>query len=664
MLDKMLELGYITQAQYDEAIAEDIYSKLVGMNTEDSSPSIHNYFVDQLVMDIADDLVEQRGMNRQQAYDMIYSGGLQIYSTMDADIQSTLEETYQKNELFPPNGRDELQVEYRISIMDSATKEQSHYSRTSIVNSQEEADAFVQSVKDELLNDSNELVADNTTITYALQSAMVIMDYHTGEVKALIGGRGEKTGDLVFNRASQALRQPGSCFKVLAAYAPAIDLGVVSPGTVIVDEPYTVDGWTPRNWYSGYRGPSTVREGIRDSMNILAAKTIVEVGVDRAFDYLLNFGFTTLVSEPDENGLSDRGPAISLGGITNGVTVMELTAAYGTIANKGIYNSPTCYTKVLDHDGNLLLQYEPDQKRVLKETSAFLLTDMMEDVVTGGGTGGLARFQVNSMPIAGKTGTTNDDKDLTSVGYTPYYVAGIWLGYDTPKAINYGGTSYHLLVWRDVMDQIHNDLPYVEFEMPSGILTRSLCGISGDSPVEGLCANDYYGNTVTTDYYAADSTQEFNSCSVHKSFEVDESTGMIANEYCPEDSVKSLVFAVDEENNILNVPSEQEEGAVQFNLNQVCTVHNEQNNGNEPERVIGDDGGSVDGLWPTNPLLPNDSSGSNTNVIGGDTNNSTTTDQSQGILNPGVSRPNDSSSDDDYVMGEDAGYDNNIFFPD
>lgn len=593
VLGKMKQLGYITEDEYNQAKEEDIYSKIVGNNDKDETTvAKHNYFVDALIVDIAKDLMEQKGMNKQQAYNKIYSGGLKIYSTIDTNMQNIMEESYKNDSLFPPKGNT-IDVTYTISVMDTATEKQSHYSRTKIVNSTDEIDAFVKSVQDEVLDSTHTLVLDNLVVAPSLQSAMVVMDYRTGAVKALIGGRGEKTGDLVFNRATQALRQPGSCFKILASYAPAFDLGIVSPGTVIVDEEFTVGNWTPKNWYKGYRGPQTARVGIRDSMNILAAKVIMQVGVETAFEYLENFGFTSLVKGVDENGNTDMGPALSLGGITKGVSVLELTAAYGAIANKGEYLKPTLYSKVLDHDGNVLLEYKPEPKRVIKETTAFLLTDCMKDVVSGGGTGGLARFKNLKMPIAGKTGTTSDDKDLTFAGYTPYYVAGIWLGYDQPKRMTYD-KSYHLLLWSDVMEKIHQyyNLEYKDFEKVDGITRRTICSVSGKSAVPGLCDSDYFGSTAITDYFVSDFDAE--PCDVHKSFKVDISTGKLANEYCPPESVKDVILAVDPETGELLHKNDKSE--VEFNLNETCTEHKQ-------DYIIGSDP-EIDNPFPDIPIFP------------------------------------------------------------
>lgn len=629
VLRKMLDLGYITQEEYEAAKAEDIYSKLVGATTSDDGNALHSYFVDQVIVDVANALMEEKGMNRTQAYNLIYSGGLSIHTTMDQTIQNVLDASYAKPELFPPIGRDELMATYTISIMDLATEEQSHYTRTSEVQNQAEAEAFAETVKAELLNDSNKLVLDHLSVGYSLQSAMVIMDQHTGYVKALIGGRGDKPGDQVFNRATQAMRQPGSCYKVLAAYAPALDLGLVNPGTIIVDEPFTVAGWTPRNWYrTGYRGACTVREGIRDSLNILAAKTITMVTPDKAFEYLLNFGFTTLVESREVNGqvYSDKNYAASLGGLTDGVTVLELTAAYAAIANGGVYLKPTTFTEVYDHDGNLLLTYDSNEHRVIKESVAFLLTDMMEDVVTGGGTGGLARFKTNKMPIAGKTGTTTNDVDLTFAGYTPYYTAGIWLGYDQPKSMTYD-KSYHLLLWSDVMDQLHNNLAYKEFEMPANVGRGTICGVTNSQANPGVCELDYYaGNAARSDYYALDTGSISSStCSVHQLYTIDNTTGYLAGDNCPMEYHETISLPIDSNGEIMDKPDPVPEDKLDIKLETCPETHADYKSpdagviggdslplppGGDGTHIPGENTGLPDTTEPTpnpsNPTTPNE----------------------------------------------------------
>jgi len=608
VLKKMLELKYITQDQYDQAISEDIYSNLVGkVTSDDDSVALHSYFVDNLIVTLASDLMSEKNMTKQEAYNLIYSGGLQIYSTVSQDIQNTMEDSFNDDSLFPPSDTT-YDATYTISVLNTATGEQEHHSESKQISNKDEADAFAEETKAKYVDDTHTLVLDNLSVSNSLQAAMVIIDYRTGYIKGLVGGRGQKSGDLVFNRATQAYRQPGSCFKVLASYAPAIDQNLCSAGTFLKDEPYTIGGWSPNNWWgSSYRGYATVREGIRDSMNILAAKTIVDAGVYNSYNYLLNFGFTSL-QEGDINA------NISLGGLTEGVSVLELTAAYGTIANDGVYMKPTPYTKVLDHDGNVILEYNFEGKRVIQETTAFLLTDMMEDVISGGGTGGLARFKTNKMPVAGKTGTTTDDKDLTFAGYTPYYVSGIWMGYDTPKKIKYD-KSYHLIVWRTIMDKLHDNLAYKDFEKPSGIMTASYCAIQNSIPIPGVCENDYYGagyygNMVSTDYCVS-ATAPKTECTVHKMYRICTETGYLAGSDLPDDVCEEVCLAV-VNGEIINRPSKEtceKEGKLYIDISKTTeTLPNhpsEENNDN----IIGgnDDFKTNNGEGQNNTSLPSSS---------------------------------------------------------
>ena len=266
VLKKMLDLNMITQAEYDEAAAEDIYAHLVCKETaEEESNAKHNWFVEAAVQQIKADLMEKKNMTAAQASNMIYSGGLQIHTTMDASMQETAEAAMKNDNMFPA-GDGKMDVTYLISVLDTQNPDessnQSHYEKKTTVTSQAEADAFVASVKEELLDETHTLVLDKLTVSKSLQAAMVIMDQSNGEVKAIVGGRGEKPGDSVFNRATQALRQQGSTMKPLAAYAPAIDTGLLMPGSIIIDEPVTYGGWSPKNWDGKYIGPTTVRQGI------------------------------------------------------------------------------------------------------------------------------------------------------------------------------------------------------------------------------------------------------------------------------------------------------------------------------------------------------------------------------------------------------------------
>ena len=594
VLKKMLELGYITQEEHDAAVEEDIFGHLVCKEKqEEEGNAKHNWFVEAAVQQIKQDLVEKKNMTEAQASNLIYSGGLQIHTTMDSDMQETAEAAMKNDNLFPA-GDGTLDVTYLISVLDTENPDedsnQSHYEKKATVTSQAEVDAFVESVKAELLDDTHTLVLDKLTVSKSLQASMVIMDQSNGEVKALVGGRGEKPGDSVFNRATQALRQQGSAMKPLAAYAPAIDTGLLMPGSIIVDEPVTFGSWSPKNWDGKFIGPTTVRKGIWHSMNILAIKAFNMVGADTAYQYLLDFGFTTI----DER---DKAATTALGGLTQGVSTLEMTAAYATIANGGTYYEPMFYTVVYDHDGNVLLDNsDQETHRVLKETTAFLLTDMMRDVITKG-TG--TQAAISGMSVAGKTGTTNDTVDQTFYGYTPYYTTGIWMGYDTQKEMK-NVNNAHLKIWRTVMSEIHSDqgLKNKEFEKPDGLTTRSCCAASGMTPTD-LCSSDYYGYGVTSDYVTTDfkGGSGGGSCTMHKSYTICRESGKIASSNCPADSTMQVVLAVDSSGNIKGKPTTIPDGKLDIKVNETCDLSHTGGPATDPEQ----------------PATPSDPDGSDSN---------------------------------------------------
>ena len=581
VLSKMLDLDMITQEQHDEAVAEDVYGHLVCKAAdEEQGNAKHNWFVDAAVQQIKEDLVEQKNMTEAQASNLIYSGGLQIHTTMNSYMQETAEAAMKNDSNFPA-GDGSLDVTYLISVLDTEKdpddpSSQAHYEKNATVYSQEEADAFVESVKEELLDETHTLVLDKLTVSKSLQAAMVIMDQQNGQVKAVVGGRGEKPGDSVFNRATQALRQQGSTMKPLAAYAPAIDTGKLMPGSTIVDEPVTYGGWSPKNWDGKYIGPTSVRMGIWHSMNVLAVKTFTMVGAETAYDYLLDFGFTTI----DER---DKAATTALGGLTQGVSVLEETAAYATIANGGTYYEPMYYTVVYDHDGNVLLDNKDQEThRVLKETTAYMLTDMMRDVITKG-TGGQAG--ISGMNVAGKTGTTNDTIDLTFYGYTPYYTGGIWMGYDTQKEIKNAGNA-HLRIWSKVMGDIHRHegLANKNFDKPDGLTTITYCSATGLSPTE-LCSQDYYGKTTHTDLATTDFGGPGGTCTMHKAFDICKESGKIASPNCPAECHMQVVLAVSGDK-IASKPSTIPEGKMDIVINEACDIQHGQGTATDPNMPV------------------------------------------------------------------------------
>jgi penicillin-binding protein 1A len=385
--------------------------------------------VDALIDDVTEDLIAA-GYNETQAYTLLYSGGLKIYSTQDPKIQSICDEVFSNEENFPSNTKwylnYELTVEksngdhenYSTEMFKKYWQENRSSGYNLIYSSQEEAYEDIEAYKDAVMSYGDEVYGETISLTPQPQVSLVVEDQSTGYVVAMEGGRGAKSGSRTLNRATDTTRQPGSTFKIVSTYAPALDSAGLTLATVQNDAPFCyADGRPVANWYGeAYRGLSSLRDGIRDSMNIIAVKTLTQITPQLGFDYLINFGFTTLEERKEINGqiYSDIQQSLALGGITNGVTNEELNAAYACIANNGTYIKPKLYTKVVDHDGNIILDNTtPQAKQVIKETTAFLLTDAMVDVVTSG-TGGSVNF--GNMAIAGKTGTTSDYNDVWFAG--------------------------------------------------------------------------------------------------------------------------------------------------------------------------------------------------------------------------------------------------------
>ena len=348
---------------------------------------------------------------------------------------------------------------------------------------------------------------------------MSIIDQHTGYVKAIIGGRGEKTASLTLNRATDTTRQPGSTFKILSTYAPALNEKGMTLATTFEDEPYNYpDGSPVNNASKSYGGTTTIRRAIQNSINVVAVKCLEEVTPELGLQYLDNFGFTTLAhgteADKDADGTiwTDANLPMALGGLTHGVTNVELCAAYAAIANNGNYIEPIYYTKILDHNGNVLIEKNSAGRSVIKESTAWLLTSAMEDVVNQG-TG--TACQLDDMTVAGKTGTTDAYNDLWFVGYTPYYTCAVWSGFDNNEKLPEDARDFHKNLWKKVMTRIHEGLPDKEFDMPASVEKISICEETGLLPRAGCpVITEYFDiGDVPTDYcdqhfYESDDTME------------------------------------------------------------------------------------------------------------------------------------------------------------
>ena len=495
VLRNMLDQGYISQSEYEEALADKVYDRIAqAQEKQDQKDSVYSYFVDATISQVLEDLKTQKGYTDTQASNALYSGGLRIYTTQDPIIQSIVDEEYADPSNFPIGSKVGLNWALTITKADGT---QQNYSKEMLrlyfqdtedenfellFDSDDEAQSYVDKYKAHILQEEpgSQIFAERISFTMEPQSSMTIMDQKTGYVKAIIGGRGEKTASLTMNRATDSTRQPGSTFKIVSTYATALEKGETL-ATIYKDEKYAYeDGTEVRNATGRYLGDITIRKAIEQSVNVVAVKTLTEVTPQAGYDQLLKFGFTTLADNEEINGqvYTDIRQPLALGGITHGVTNLELTAAYAAIANGGMYNSPSFYTTVTDSDGNVILEHQTDTHEAVSDSTAYLLTSAMEDVVTSG-TG--KALQLGSMPVAGKTGTTSDYNDVWFAGFTPYYTAAVWAGYDGNQKLAKGSTyrTYHKILWQKIMKRIHEGLPATDFVMPSSVEKATLCAKSG-----------------------------------------------------------------------------------------------------------------------------------------------------------------------------------------
>ena len=456
VLQYMEEQGYITEEERLEALEDPVYERIAEVSSSERQQKVFNYFEDELVYAVLGDLMEEKGLTEEAAWDLIYRGGLTIFSTQDSALQEICEEAAADEDLF-------------------------------------DSDA---------------------------QISLVLIDNETGEVKAMIGGRGEKTASLVLNRATAAKRQPGSTIKVIGEYAAGINSGEFTLGTTFDDAPYTYSNGTEVENYDGeYGGMTTVREAIVKSDNIVALKCFQQAGMEGVWKQLQEFGISTLTE-------ADRVEALALGGTSGGVTNLEMTAAYGTIARGGTYVEPVYYTKVLDRDGEVLLEKEPERHQAVSAETAALLTSALEEVVnTGTGTG----VRTDGLALAGKSGTTTDVRDVWFLGFSPYYTCGVWGGFDDNSSQESSG--YVQRVWKTVMTEANESLEERELGNDGGLAACVICTKCGKLAVDGLCSSTEQGDMTRTEYFA-EGTAPTERCDCHTAVKVCRISGQKAGIYC------------------------------------------------------------------------------------------------------------------------------------
>lgn len=558
ILKKMYELNYISDKEYEEALKDDVYSR-ISKRQASQDQNVYSYFTDALITQIVEDLQEEYGYTQSQAYNLVYRGGLRIHSTQSTSMQQIADTVINDKSNYPVETDYSLEYDLHVVKEDGSTvtyteKDVRDYYRQTgdadyrtVYSTKKAMKKAVRVFKKNVLTGQDQILSEYVRYALEPQVSFSLIDQATGQIKVLVGGRGEKKDDLALNRATAMTRQPGSTFKILSTYAPALDTGGMTLATVYDDAPYKYEnGDTVTNYNPDeYRGLITIRDAIVDSNNIVAVKALTQLTPQVGYDFLLKLGFTTLVNnrKTDNGGTeSDVNQALSLGGITDGVTNVELTAAYAAIANHGYYNEPILYTTVEDSHGNILLQNESAPKQVMKETTAWLLTDAMKDVVTEG-TGTEAQLR-SGMPVAGKTGTTSSDFDFWFCGYTPYYTASIWTGYDYNTTFNSDG-DYHKVIWAKIMDQIveSQSQSVRDFDACKDIRTATICTKSGQLPVSGVCSSDPERDMTRIEYFES-GTEPTESCGNHIVVTFCSASDRIARKFCPEESLYQRVFRI------------------------------------------------------------------------------------------------------------------------
>ncbi len=560
VLEYMYEQGYITEEALKEARADDVYTRIQEVDAaRDSESSIYSYFVDETIVQVLADLQEKAGYSETEARTLLYSGGLRIYTTQDPNLQKIMDEEISRPENYSHSDI-RYSFTYRLSVThaDGTTENYSeNHIKTwlreknggaqvkLIYDTEEEIRQHVEEYKSTVVSARDTIQGERLDITLQPQSSCVLMDQETGYIVAISGGRGKKTASLSLNRATDTLRQPGSTFKVLTAFAPALDSAGATLGSVYYDAPYSLDNKDFANWWgNSYVGYSNIRDGIVYSMNIIALKTLMNtVTPQTGYQYALDFGITSLVeSEMDESTgevFTDIGAPLCLGGITHGVSNLELTAAYAAIANQGIYTEPVYYTRIVDRNGKIIIDNRPETRTVIKESTAWLLTNAMEgvcvrsylfnrsDIPTS-----RPETKIDNLPTAGKSGTTTNTNDIWFVGYTPYYTLGVWQGYDENASLDTGADVR--TIWRNIMARSCEELPAKEFPaMPGNIEEASICHKSGKLAVPGICDADPAGSMVYTEYFVRGTTPT-EVCDHHTKVTVCRLSNVLATEFCPE----------------------------------------------------------------------------------------------------------------------------------
>lgn len=535
ILKQMKKDGYIDADTYQNAVSEtlkftdgsttakELVAAAEGKSGGSDTGKYNSYFVDQVIRDVVSDLQKKFGISQKAAHDKIYYGGYKIYTTIDPTVQEMTESVY---------------------------KNRSNLNVTSAKGQQ-------------------------------LQSGITIVDVTNGNVVAMVGGVGKKTGDMVWNYATD-VQQCGSSIKPVTVYAPALDAGAITMASTFDNYPVRLlngSPW-PKNSPSGYTGLVTLSTGVSKSINTVAVRVIEKLGISNSYKFATkNLGLTTLCADDMSS------PSLGLGGLTKGTTTEEMAAAYASFANDGVYNSPRLYTKVEDSNDKTVLENKQDSHVAMKETTAYFMNKLLEGVVNSG-TGTSAKF--SGMTLAGKTGTTSDNYDRYFVGYSPYYCAAVWTGYKNNEKIYYSGNP-SITMWKKVMQKIHANLKDKSFDTPpSGSLTKVRVCMDSGLLATKACELDIRGNRVHT-VEVATGTAPTKSCNLHVLRDFCTVSHRLAGPNCPSGSVVQRAFLNYTRHNFGVSVGDSAYLLSTYEALGICPVHNGTSKTEDGENETGED---------------------------------------------------------------------------
>lgn len=549
----------ISQEEADQAKAEELVfrsdwdeeKKEEYNSANTSTKTIYSWYVEAVIDEVTEDLMEQTGLSYEVVTKMVYSGGLEIVVPYDPKVQAAVDAVY---------------------------------------------------------NDKSNLNYISST-GQEMKSGMTVVDNETGYVVAIAGDVGEKTINRGWSYATDTVRQPGSSIKPLAVYAPAIEENLITPNTVTDDVPRWMGSYWLQNYPVKYRGLTTVLEGVTESINTISANVLEKLGFQTSYEYMTEkFKISTMVDRMVlENGevKSDIGMSpLAIGGLTKGISTFEMAAAYATFPRDGAFTEATTYLTVKDHDGNVVIDNTPSTETILSQRTTYYINQMLTNVVSTG-TGTAAR--ISGQLVAGKTGTTDSSRDQWFVGYTKHYTAAVWIGYPNNDVMKSMWPSPSTLLWQKVMSRVHEDLPREDFTQPSGVVTVSICKDCGMLATDS-CAMDVRGSRVQNmALLSSDVPSQYCSCHVAVDICTEGSESGVyhlAGPYCPASSVKTVT--------VVDYTRNNESGATILDTyallstvqgNGQCTVHNsstptdpEPSTSQEPadpsaSQKPGDDGG-------------------------------------------------------------------------